>query len=250
MALAFSSVLAVALAALPADDNDDRPVTAEAMRALTDATLAYTSLSGNNISAVWNYQMPNHKASVYTVNSLSCLWDYALNDDTFRDNILQLSDDDIILNTLGNQLIKLDAFDGYLKDTYNLPDKENDVDLAYYELALSPDDNNVAFLAYYGYDKYVLGTFSLKNESSDITAPQEDRLKDIYWADNNHLMAAYTENVYSSNMSMLNNSYLSTDHTHIFCLKPENLSELWNYDFTSNEVNLYSRFFALPKHQS
>ena len=45
----------LALAALPTDDND-RPVTSEAIRALTDSTLAYQPLSGNTIQSVWNYQ--------------------------------------------------------------------------------------------------------------------------------------------------------------------------------------------------
>ena len=47
----------LALAALPSDDNN-RPVTSEAVRALTDATLAYKPLQGTSIEAVWNYKMP------------------------------------------------------------------------------------------------------------------------------------------------------------------------------------------------
>ncbi len=53
------TALQLALEALPKDENDDRPVTAEAVRALTDATLAYEGLNGSNIHAAWNYQMPN-----------------------------------------------------------------------------------------------------------------------------------------------------------------------------------------------
>lgn len=45
----------LALAALPSD-GDDRPITSEAIRALTDSTLAYQPLAGNSIHAVWNYQ--------------------------------------------------------------------------------------------------------------------------------------------------------------------------------------------------
>ena len=44
----------LALAALPSEGND-RPVTAEAIRALTDATLAYVPISGNSIHSVWTY---------------------------------------------------------------------------------------------------------------------------------------------------------------------------------------------------
>ena len=53
------TALQLALEALPKDDSDDRPVTAEAVKALTDATLAYEGNDGTNIHAAWNYQMPN-----------------------------------------------------------------------------------------------------------------------------------------------------------------------------------------------
>ena len=53
------TALQLALEALPKDDNDDRPVTAEAVKALTNATLAYEGDNGTNINAAWNYEMPN-----------------------------------------------------------------------------------------------------------------------------------------------------------------------------------------------
>ena len=53
------TALQLALEALPKDDSDERPVTAEAIKAITDATLAYESSDGVNIHAVWNYTMPN-----------------------------------------------------------------------------------------------------------------------------------------------------------------------------------------------
>ncbi len=53
------TALQLALEALPKDERDDRPVTAEAVRALNNATLAYVGNDGNNINAAWNYQMPN-----------------------------------------------------------------------------------------------------------------------------------------------------------------------------------------------
>ena len=51
------TALQLALEALPKDDEDERPVTAEAVKALTDATLAYEGNNGTNIHAAWNYQM-------------------------------------------------------------------------------------------------------------------------------------------------------------------------------------------------
>ncbi|MCR5651780.1 MAG: toll/interleukin-1 receptor domain-containing protein [Lachnospiraceae bacterium] len=53
------TALQLALEALPKDDQDERPVTAEAVRALTEATLAYEGNKGTNIHAAWNYEMPN-----------------------------------------------------------------------------------------------------------------------------------------------------------------------------------------------
>ena len=47
----------LALEALP-NDRMNRPVTAEAIKALTDATLAYHPITNNSIYAVWNYRMP------------------------------------------------------------------------------------------------------------------------------------------------------------------------------------------------
>ncbi len=49
--------LYLALAAVPQGPDDPRPVTGEAVAALTEASLAYVGLSGNNIDAVWNYSL-------------------------------------------------------------------------------------------------------------------------------------------------------------------------------------------------
>ena len=46
----------IALEALPKDDKDKMPETAQAIRALTDATAAYISNSGNNYAPAWNYK--------------------------------------------------------------------------------------------------------------------------------------------------------------------------------------------------
>lgn len=52
-----TDALQLALAALPNDSQKKMPVTAEAQRAITDATAAYESLSGTlNYTPVWNYK--------------------------------------------------------------------------------------------------------------------------------------------------------------------------------------------------
>ncbi|MBO4926789.1 MAG: toll/interleukin-1 receptor domain-containing protein [Clostridiales bacterium] len=64
----------LALAALPSE-NDERPITAEAVRALTDATLAYMPLSGSSIESVWNYVVSERIRSMTISddhNTLAC----------------------------------------------------------------------------------------------------------------------------------------------------------------------------------
>lgn len=51
--------LHLALEALPNEKNPDRPVIPEAVRAINKASLAYVTQSGSNITAVWNYTMPD-----------------------------------------------------------------------------------------------------------------------------------------------------------------------------------------------
>ncbi|MBO6165219.1 MAG: toll/interleukin-1 receptor domain-containing protein [Eubacterium sp.] len=55
-------VLAVQLAleALPKDENDQRPVTPEAERAITDATFSYVTSTPSNIFPEWVYSLPDH----------------------------------------------------------------------------------------------------------------------------------------------------------------------------------------------
>ncbi len=50
----------LALFALPDGEGDERPVTPEAIKAITQASMAYQSLEGSSIAPVWNYRMPNH----------------------------------------------------------------------------------------------------------------------------------------------------------------------------------------------
>ncbi|MCR5702935.1 MAG: TIR domain-containing protein [Lachnospiraceae bacterium] len=97
------TALQLALLALPKDDKDDRPVTAEAVKALTDATLAYECNNGSNIHAQWNYQMPNivtdfkltkdgKKIAILDLGNIFGVWDTSthekvLYNDNFRDRI-------------------------------------------------------------------------------------------------------------------------------------------------------------------
>ena len=53
------TAMQLALAALPQNEEDEMPVTVEAVRALTRSTLAYQSnQGGNRVRSVWNYSLP------------------------------------------------------------------------------------------------------------------------------------------------------------------------------------------------
>ncbi|MBR3533820.1 MAG: TIR domain-containing protein [Clostridiales bacterium] len=52
--------LYLALAALPQDEDDQTPVTGEAVAALSEATLAYQGESGFTVDCVWNYSASNN----------------------------------------------------------------------------------------------------------------------------------------------------------------------------------------------
>ena len=51
--------LHLALAALPSEEMPDRPVTVEAVKAITQATGAYVPLHSSNMSSAWTYELPN-----------------------------------------------------------------------------------------------------------------------------------------------------------------------------------------------
>lgn len=107
------TALQLALEALPKDDEDDRPVTAEAVGALTDATLAYEPYDGVNIHAAWNYEMPNPVAdfkvssdgkyiAILDNGGVAGLWDTET-----HDRILYTEDDSS--ETGGSEDVKITA---------------------------------------------------------------------------------------------------------------------------------------------
>lgn len=76
----------LALEALPKEEGDERPVTPEAIKAITNSCRAYVALMGSNLDSVWNYRMPNRvtafklsEKSVYLAgideNGVVIVWD-------------------------------------------------------------------------------------------------------------------------------------------------------------------------------
>lgn len=305
------TAIQLALAALPSDKNDERPVTAEAIRALTDATLAYTSLSGNNIYAEWSYQMPNPISEfmispdgtylaardssdnvkvwkteshneIFNIDSIKSEiigmsfisddkllvwtdktailydaatgnenWSYTLSEGYFAyDDIMIKGDGQIIFNVANSKLISLNASDGKPGKEYALPEKKGSDELRYESFKLSPDENSAVFTANSYGDNYYAGILIFNSGNVRFSEPSNTRIKDICWADASHIIAAYATDDLGSSVSMNNNSFLSTDHTLIECFDKDDLTKLWDYDFTSSEVNIYNKFISLPQTES
>ena len=87
----------LALSALPGEQNSKRPVTAEALKALTDASMAYVTLRGSNVEAAWNYTMAGNildyvlsddKTILAAVDNsgVACAWNTENHKQIFEDN--------------------------------------------------------------------------------------------------------------------------------------------------------------------
>ena len=119
----------LALAALPSEDQD-RPVTSEAIHALTEATLAYSPVSGTSIHAVWNYEAnsqiskmeisPKH-TSLACVDDLSnvIVWDTETHEVLIQETLsgqtiysLSYLGDDYLLVTTSAKYIVYEISDG------------------------------------------------------------------------------------------------------------------------------------------
>lgn len=299
------TALLLALYALP--QKDERPVTSEAMRALTDATLSYVSLSGNNIYAAWNYQMPNQikdylvspegtslaaldsgnliyiwntgthepiltlqntsdkiygiayltddrflfwtsgKICMYDLDSASMLWESVLEDDSYRsDTVAITSDGNFMIRGNTNIIYKYAAADGTILQQIPLPEKKEDEVLSMIDWTLSPSEDDIAFTSFIGQMQYIAGVYHMKTGQTVYTEITDHFIRDLYWADDSHLLIAASLDDGKTNAASYNYSFLSTDHTYIQCFDPSDLSLCWDYDFTSNEVMLDSDFLYLP----
>ena len=124
--------LYLALAAVPTDENDPRPVTSEGIAALTRATAAYRGMAGNNVDCVWNYNVGNSVSDMAVnedgtrlaaVNSLGAVtvWNTENHNELFgiinQDiNVLSITfaDGDKLLVLGGNKLSAYDSTAGNL----------------------------------------------------------------------------------------------------------------------------------------
>ena len=107
--------LHLALAAVPHGPDDPRPVTGEAVAALTQASLAYVGQAGSNIDSVWNYSVGTtidhftvspEGTRLAAVDNLGTvhIWDtqtheelFTVQDNDFFSSTLRFADEEILL---------------------------------------------------------------------------------------------------------------------------------------------------------
>ena len=131
----------LALEALPNESNPDCPVTPEAERSITKASLAYVSNSSAERSSVWNYKVPQTAVQYYEVSGDGkylaatdlgrniMIWDTETNKNTFSLSAANYSgisfiQNNMLLLTGANELCCVDAQTG--KTLWNVFPQENE----------------------------------------------------------------------------------------------------------------------------
>ena len=157
------TAMQLALEALPSGEDDDRPVTAEAVRALTAASLAYESKNGNNIHAAWNYRMPGvvsyfklnsegKKLAVVDAGDVLALWDT-------EDHQKILYFDDIDSGIKGTAFLDDNTFAYWDSHTIKCYDTDKGEELWTYTL---DEDNFLSGEAVIAKDSFYLTTYDLR----------------------------------------------------------------------------------------
>ena len=182
--------LHLALAALPDEENPDRPVTVEALRAVTRATMAYVPLSSSNIEAVWTYELPNriegmdvsvknnlfaaidytNNVKVWDTESHKELYSYSPKDSSFTTSAIKILDDGNLIIASSNSVISVNPKSGNVNWESTAPDSyfiKKDICLTSNNdiLVFSTDNRN--FILISSKDGSVANTFALSQEAKD-----------------------------------------------------------------------------------
>ncbi|WP_026489741.1 TIR domain-containing protein [Butyrivibrio sp. XBB1001] len=305
----------LALAALPQDENDDMPVTPEALKAITDSSYAYVAPSGTNVAAAWDYQMPgninkfqlssdetvlaakdssgvvmawdtkthkellrtiktddetsnffffdpstlivarDHSFSVYDFADGSERWNYEYTNRSFADaSYLKRSNESFIACNFKSEILEFNINDGsLLSDKYIFEEARDSISADKYcsSYALSDDGNRLA-LATSQYDDnrntvYSLFEYDLLSEET-IEKPLDQYLANhIQWINDNIYISCWdmSKGSLDSSTRMYNYTYVTEDHTQIYCCNSEDLSTIWENDFVCNNVMFNSGFLPM-----
>lgn len=292
--------LHLALAAMPQDEDDPRPVTGEAVAALTRATHSYRTLAGISIDSLWNYstgsQIMQFKlnesgtrlaaldevgiVTVWDTESHIKLFDIS-NSDYYYQSLIFAGDDLLILVGI-NDVNAYDATTGDNKWTLYLDDYtyfdftdpvvldhdrmifpttdpkiyivdvdsgeiEREIDMGSIldssdctisQYSISPDNSMLGMSLYYGIDDNAVAILNLNNENINVSAPIEESISSIEWADDNHFIVGSFSLSYEES-SRLNDTYiLAPNHDTITCYDPRTLNVVWTGDLASSSLNL------------
>ena len=137
--------------------------------------------------------------------------------------------------------------DAAVSDASETDAQEDEVmtDIAINRFTLSEDKNYIAFTTYLNWSYYVLGVYDIRTGKTIYTKYSE-WIKDIHWLDNEHILVTQTSDTMNSNMSVGNQSIVTDNTNHIYCLNAKDLSTYWKNEFISTDVSLSSSFLDLP----
>ena len=304
------TALQLALEALPKDKNDERPVTPEAIRAITDASLSYVSYTGVNIAAAWNYTTSNtvsefrvspdgaylaaidfsgslylwetdtHKKSLqlpatfnspldiaffgpnilgiiqyeavyaYDIKNKKLNWTYTLEGDQrlYTMPLIEVRDDSAYFLVDTGIVKKINIKDGSEEASVELIPQTNEIVLntGISGVNISPDEKKIAYIKNSDWTEYNISILDVASNKTISTETTKDFLKSLFWADNEHLMCATTDDVYNSSFSVSTYSVLSDDHIRIRCINPADLKTIWSDDFICNDTMINCNFIRMP----
>ena len=309
------TALQLALEALPKDEKDERPVTTEAIRALSKASLAYVSEKNTNVKSEWNYTMSSsvrdfevspeetrfaafdisgrvkvwdtttHREILrlgskkqplygfllvsdaevlvwdrngiylYDVSNSSLendqnkepKWSYELKDKYFKDiKPVLASDGYVYILDIDLEMYKFNVTDGALDKTYDLTNINSNDEYNLVELQISPDGKKIGVIGYGG-TSYLAGVVETADGKVSSTVSEEEKIIDIGFADNDHLLVSLSQVNNQSNIEYGTTSIIQNNHDTIKCYDTADFSEVWTADFVFSDVRKNCGFVALPK---
>lgn len=199
----------------------------------------------NDTLLEWNYEV----ATAYDLKNGKEKWSYTFEESySSADSFVVVDKYLYILLDSGN-LAKINIADGKAEKNIKLDMGKNE-GITIRNMSVSPNGTKLAFSGFVDWESYTVGVIDLNSGKVTFTDTTEDMTRDVIFADDNNVMAAYSKDYMNSSMSFGNKSVLSADHSVIKCLKASDLSEVWSADFVCNDVMVQSGFLSLPESKS